>query len=183
MKRNIPVLSMRFVMLPALLFMLLPLSAALLSPVTARAADSSGKIRVATVDVNRVLNSLKEAQGKKAELDMMKKKMESQITAKRDALKALETKTKDKETPQNVEQLRRETRDFERLVKDSDEDFKRRFLAVNRDLTEKALKLVSQYAQKHGVDLVLDKGEGGQGPVLFGSPDADITEAIIKAVP
>jgi Skp family chaperone for outer membrane proteins len=162
---------------------LFALTASLVLATPVMAADAGGKIRVATVDVNRVLNSSKEVESKKAELDALQKKMEAQIAAKRAALKTLEAKAKEKETTENVEALRRETRAFERLVNDNKEDFKRRFLAVNHEMTDKALQLITKYAQKHSIDLVLERSAGAQSPVLFGSPDVDITDAVIKAAP
>ncbi len=53
-------------------------------------------------------------------------------------------------------------------------------MKFNKSLAEKTVKIVSAHAQKHSIDLVLDKSEKGRGPVLFGDSTFDITDAIIE---
>jgi Skp family chaperone for outer membrane proteins len=41
---------------------------------------------------------------------------------------------------------------------------------------------IETYAKANKFDLVIDKSEKYRGPVLFGSPSADITEEILKGL-
>ena len=167
MYRSLPLI------LAALLWAVLPLPAAHAEPA----------FKVATVDVNRVLNSLDEAKRKKAELDKLQQTAKQEIDKKRERVKTLEQKVKDSKAGSDspeAETLRNAIRDYERAAGDAEEDLKREFLKVNRDLTAKVMKAVATYADKHKIDLVLDKSSKGVSPVLYGDPTADITAEVLK---
>ena len=61
-------------------------------------------------------------------------------------------------------------------------DLQQQFLKTNKDLTDKTVKLVEEYAKKNKVDLVLDKSDKLRGPVLFRTPSVDITDEIVKQI-
>ncbi|MBN8547748.1 MAG: OmpH family outer membrane protein [Deltaproteobacteria bacterium] len=148
-------------------------------------AVAQADYRVATVDVNRILNETKEAKTKKKELDDITLKAKAKIEEKRKVLKATEDKLKAASvSPESkeAEKFRTDAREFARFVKDTDEDIKKQFMVTNKALTDKALDIVKKYAEQHNIDLVLDKGEKGRGPVLFGDDSADITDDIIKSL-
>lgn len=143
----------------------------------------AAEVSIVTVDVNRVLNESKGAQGRKKELDEVSLKIKKQVESKREQLKKLEETLKAKkvsEDSKEFEGFRSQARDYARFVKDAEEDLKKRFMKVNRELTEQAVKAVRDYAKKHNVDLVLDKSAEGRGPVLFGGENTDVTEAVVK---
>ena len=149
------------------------------------ASAAQAEFRVATVDVNRVLNETKEAKVKKKELDEISLKAKSKIEEKRKVLKATEDKLKSASvSPESkeAEKFRTDAREFARFVKDTDEDIKKEFLKTNKFLTDKALDIIKKYAEQHSIDLVLDKGEKGRGPVLFGDASADITDDVVKSL-
>lgn len=146
---------------------------------------AQAEFKVATVDVNRVLNESKDAKVKKKELDEITLKAKAKIEDRRKVLKATEDKLKAASVSpdsKEAEKFRTDAREFARFVKDTDEDIKKEFLKTNKVLTDKALDLIKKYAQQHKIDLVLDKGEKGRGPVLFGDTSADITEDVIKSL-
>ena len=139
--------------------------------------------KIATVDVNRVLNESSEAQTKKHELDQKQSEARKKIEQQGKTLQEQEKKIKDAklaESSKEVEKFKADARDFNRLVRDTEEDLKKEFLKFNKTLAEKAVKIVSSHAQKNDIDLVFDKSEKGRGPVLFGDSTFDITDAIIK---
>jgi len=165
-------------------FSLLAITAITLTAITS-ATTAVAEFRIALVDINRVLNESKEAQTKRKELDEMTLKAKKKLEDKRVALKASEDKLKAsnaKEDSKEVEAFRAEARNFSRMIKDSEEEIKREFLKTNKVLTEKALKLVSDYAKRNDYDLVLDRGEAGRSPVLYGVESADISDAIVKDI-
>ena len=148
-------------------------------------SPAMAEFRIALVDINRVLNESKEAQAKRKELDEMTLKAKKKLDDKRAALKATEEKLKAsnaKDDSKEVEAFRSDARNFSRLIKDSEEEIKREFLKINKALTDKALKLVADYAKKNDYDLVLDRGEAGRSPVLYGVESADISDAIVKDI-
>lgn len=149
------------------------------------ASIAQADFRVATVDVNRILNETKEAKSKKKELDDLTLKAKSEIEARRKTLKAVEDKLKAGNVSadsKEAEKFRTDAREFARFVKDKDEDIKKEFMKTNKELTDRALDIVKKYATAHSIDLVLDKGEKGRGPVLFGDTSADITDQVIKSM-
>ena len=136
-------------------------------------------------DVGRVLNESKGSKEMRNKLDEMSLKTKKEIEAKRSKLKATEEKLKAAkvaEDSREAEAFRDDARAFARYVKDAEEDMKREFLKVNKDLTERALGAIKRYAEANKIDLVLDKSEQARGPVLFGDKAADITPAIIADV-
>jgi outer membrane protein len=145
----------------------------------------AAEFRIATVDVSRVLNESPEAKEKRAEIDRLSAETRKKIEAKRQSLKEIEAKLKEKNAPEDskeVDDFREHAREFTRLVKDSEEDLNRRFMSVNKVLTDRALTLIRKYAESNRIDLVLDKSTRERGPVLYGVQTADITTDIMQQV-
>lgn len=143
------------------------------------------EFRIATVDLNRVLNEFSEAKEKRKTLDDMSLQAKKKVDEKGRVLKETEKKIQEGKVAQDskeAEAFRAEAKNFSRYVKDTEEDLRKEFLKVNRTLTQKVFKAVDDYAKKNGIQMVLDKSEAGRGPVLFGAPESDITEEIIKVM-
>ena len=163
-----------------LLFKSFLISAFLVVPALARAESS-----VVTVDVNRILNESNEAKSKKKELGSRAAELRGKVESKRSVLLEVEKKLKDQNINENspeAEKLRSEAREFERFVRDSDDELKKQFMKINKDLTDRVLKAVSDYAKEKKFLLVLDRGEKIRGAVLYGDPTVDITDEILKRV-
>lgn len=143
------------------------------------------EFRVATVDMNRVLNESKEAQAVRKKLDDMQTTAKKKLEAKRDALQQLEGKLKAQKVTDDskeAENFRAQARDFDRMVKDTREDMQKEFIKSNKVLTDKTMSLVQKYAASNKIDLVLDKSEAIRGPVLYAGPVFDITDEIVKSM-
>lgn len=141
------------------------------------------KIKLATVDINHVLNSLDAAKESKERLDKETAKAKKQIEIKRKALREKDMKLQAKgvsSTSDEAEKYRKEVREFERYVKDTEAEIKRDFLKINKTLTEKALAKIREYAKENNIQLVLDKGGQGRSVILFDANTYDITSAVIK---
>ena len=126
---------------------------------------------------------LKESKSKRAELDKLSLAAKKKVEAKRKSLKATEATLREKNVSPSspeAEKLRKSAREFERFVRDTEEDLKRKFLKTNDKLTNKVLTAVNTYAKKNSIDLVLDKSQRGRSPVLFGNPSSDITKLVLK---
>ena len=143
----------------------------------------TAEIRIATVDVARIINEVPDAVSKKEELDEASEKAKSKLEAKGKELQALKEKLeKAKVSPDSkeAENFRNQARDFERMRNDAKAELERKFMKMNKDISEKVMSKIESYAKSNNYDLVLDKSEKFRGPVLFGDKSADITDDIIK---
>lgn len=141
------------------------------------------KTEVATVDIFRILNELGESKAAKGKLEKVSQSAKATVQQKQIALKKLEEKITAKKLEEDspeVEEFREKALELKRFVRDTDEDIKREFLKVNKELSERALQAIKKYAEKHNIDLVLDMSEARQGPILFRDKSFDITDEILK---
>jgi|LakMenEpi03Aug12_release.lakeMendotaPanAssembly.Ray.scaffolds.fasta_scaffold226919_1 Skp family chaperone for outer membrane proteins len=164
---------------------LLPLAATLTALFSLHASTAHSQTRIATVDVAKILNESPDAAAKKKDLDAISQEAKKKAEAKLKDLKALEAKLKEaKVSPDSkeAENFRTQAREYERFVKDTEEDIKKRFVKVNKEMTDKALAKIEAYAKSNKLDLVLDKSEKYRGPVLFGVEAADITDSVIETL-
>ena len=141
--------------------------------------------KIATVDVARILNESPDAVAKKKELDAITQDAKKKADSKREELDAMKSKlegSKVSEDSKEAESLRAEVKEYARFVKDAEEDIKKRYMKVNRDITEKAMSRIEAYAKTNNIDLVLDKSDKYRGPVLFGDKGADITDDILSTL-
>lgn len=160
-------------------------AAALLSAALVAVSPAHADYKIATVDMNRIINEAPESKQAKADLDKEFAAAKKKIEDKQAGLKAIEAKIKDgsiKEDSKEAEKYRSDAREFARLVKDTEDDLKKRFLKTNTILTEKAARLVRDYAEKHNYSLIFDRSEKNRGPVLFAQPATDVTDEIIKTI-
>ncbi len=149
---------------------------------TGVAADAAAEFRLATVDLNKVLNESTQAKEKRKSLDVISTQARKKIEAKKQGVLQLEKKVKEGKLGEDSKEYQAyssEMKNLNRLVKDSEEEIKGEFLKINKTLTDDAVKLVQQYAQDKKIDLVIDRSERVSGPVIFGSNTVDITDSII----
>lgn len=155
----------------------------ILSFVSLNPSSAFAEFKVAFLDVAKLLNDSTDSKSQRTALDAKAKATREKLEKRRSELKALEKSIREKnlgESSPEVDQLRSQARAFEGMVRDAEDDIRKEYLKVNRSLSEKALKLVTNYAKQNNIDLVLDKGEQGRGPVLFGQSSLDITKDILE---
>lgn len=143
---------------------------------------AQAEYRIATVDINRIMNDSGDSKAMKTKLDQLSMKAKQEIDVEKKKLEDFQKKIQAKDgTASNAdaEKYQKMAREFSRAVKDTEEDLKREFMKSNKTLTDKTLKIIESYAQKNQIDLVLDKSLKTRGPVLFGTPSVDITDDII----
>lgn len=147
------------------------------------ASSASADFRIATVDVTRIVNEFPDAVEKKEELDEASEKAKSKIESKGKELQALKDKlekAKVSADSKEAESFRSQVRDFERMRADAKTELERKFLKMNKDVTDKVMSKIESYAKSKNYDLVLDKSDKMRGTVLYGDDSADITDDIIK---
>ncbi|MCB0329331.1 MAG: OmpH family outer membrane protein [Bdellovibrionales bacterium] len=145
--------------------------------------SAAAEYRIATVDINKVLNETSESKDAREELNKESNKAKALVEQKRKQLQDMEKELKDDNVSvdsKEAEDFRQKAKDFRRFVKDTEDDLKRKFLRSNSTVTQKALKAITSYASSKGIDLVLEKGNAGKSAVLFGNPSVDITEEVIR---
>lgn len=143
---------------------------------------SAAELKIATIDVNKILNESKDAQARRKVIDEQATAARKKLDAKKTELQALESKltaAKVDQDSKEAESFRKQARDFDRMVKDSQEELRKAFLKSNKELTDRTLALIKGYAEKNGYDVVFDKNEGGRGSVLFSKSIPDITDKVI----
>lgn len=140
---------------------------------------------MATVDLNRIMNDSPQSKEQRKTLDTLsntaKKKIDARrqgITEKEKSLKSAGVKADSKE----AQAFQKEARDFNRFIKDTEDEFKAEFIKINKALTDRAIESVRAYAKKNNIDLVIERSEKTKGPVIFGSPTVDITDDVLKGM-
>jgi Skp family chaperone for outer membrane proteins len=61
-------------------------------------------------------------------------------------------------------------------------ELEKKYMKINKELTDKVMGQIETYAKANKFDLVIVKSEKYRGPVLFGSPSADITDEVLKGL-
>lgn len=150
---------------------------------TAFAQENAAALKLATVDVNRVMNELGEAKQKKKELEDLSSGAKAKLEGQRKNLEVLEKKIKDQKLGENSDEavkFRKAAREFQDAASDAENKIKGEFMKVNKAISDKVLAAVERYSKANGIDVVLDKSPRLGSPVLFGDAAVDITDAVIK---
>ncbi len=136
--------------------------------------------------MNKILNESTEGNAKRDKIDALTTAAKKRLDAKRDSLKQLEAKAraaaaKDPKSAE-IKKFQTEQQSFMELARQEDSTIKKQVMDSTKTLTEKTLKIIEDYASKQKIDLVMDKGQTGRSPLLFGNEDLDITEEILDKV-
>lgn len=142
------------------------------------------EVKIGTVDVSRIVNDSPEAVAKKKELDTFSEETKKKLEAKGKELQELKTKLENSKVAadsKEAENFRNQVRDFERMRGDAKADLEKRYLKVNKELTDKVYAQIEKFAKANSYDLIIDKSDRYRGPILFGATSADVTEQVLKA--
>jgi outer membrane protein len=155
-----------------------------LIPMTAPSV-AQAEVKLATVDVARIINLSPVAQKKKKELskasDSVRERLEKKAESLKKAQKKLEAK-KVSATSKEAESFRKQAKEFERLRDDLKADLEKKYVRINKEVSDSVLKAIEKFAKSKGYDIVIDKSEKYQGPVLYGTKSVDITDKIIDEI-
>ena len=161
---------------------------ALLSSLVALLSFASvavAEVKIGTVDVARIVNENPDALSKKKDLDSFSEETKKKLEAKGKELQALKKKLEDsKVSPDSkeAENFRNQVRDFERMRGDAKTDLEKKYLKVNKELTEKVYTQIEKYAKANNYDLIIDKSDKYRGPILYGDSSTDVTDDVLKMV-
>lgn len=147
------------------------------------AMAESGK--VVYMDMQKAIQTTKE--GAKA-----KKDLESEFNAKKKKLQSSEDKLKkmqedlekkamvlsDDVRAKKQQEFQEEMFAYQKLVGQSQQEIQKREQDLTKPILEKMAKVIAQVAKDKGYELVLEKNQGG---LLWGKPELEITDEVIKA--
>jgi outer membrane protein len=145
---------------------------------------ANAEIRIATVDVSKIVNDSPEAVSKKKDLDNYSAEMKKKLESKGKELAALKTKLEDTKVSadsKEAENFRNQVRDFERMRSDAKAELEKRYVKINKELTERVYAQIEKFAKANNYDLIIDKSDKYRGPILFGAPSTDVTDQLLKA--
>ncbi len=155
----------------------------LIAILTLIGSPSYADLKIATVDLARIMNETKAAKDQREKLNSLSETLKEKTEAKKDELKTiqarLESNKESKTYARENAAFQSKTRDFARFVEDSKDELRREMSRINQELTASALKEIRNYAEKNGFDLVVTKSERQRGPILFGPDAIDITDQLL----
>lgn len=70
-----------------------------------------------------------------------------------------------------------EVKNYNRAVKDAQEDLRRRELALVKPISEEVNTIIDEYGKQNSIDIILDRRDPG---IIYTSNKLDITDAILK---
>lgn len=146
-------------------------------------AAIADEFRVASVDMNRMINESKQGKLKRDALQARSEAKRKELDSKKAALKEMEnklTEKKVKEDSKEADEFRNKARELARLVKDSETDLKNEYMRTTKDLVKNANKVIEQYAKKNNLSMVFDRSEGHPSAILYGASSMDITAEVLK---
>src|ERR1051326_6772032 len=153
-------------------------------PMFLRAQGAAAGDKVAVVDIQQAI--IGTAEGKQALQDLQKKYQprETEINQRQDDVQNLQQQLQKQMTTLSADEQRRMQHDLQekqtvlqRLEQDAQSSFQYDRDTLMRDLGQKMVKVIDQYASAHGYALVID---GSQVPVYYAAKGVDITPEIVK---
>jgi outer membrane protein len=154
-------------------------------PAPATAAPAPSSLRIAYIDVQRVLARSSAGVAAREQLEREKSAMQKEMDGKRQELEKLRDEL-EKKGPLMTADARRDKQEvFERKRRDAArqmDDFQKELEKKEQTLLQRVLQELSGVIDKVGKDkgyyMILEKRGAS---VLYASPDADLTDEVIRA--
>jgi Skp family chaperone for outer membrane proteins len=152
--------------------------------VGAQSAPASTGAKIGVVDIQQAI--LDTAEGKQAFQDLQKKYQprEAEITQRQQDVQQLQQQLQKQLTTLSADEQRRMQHDLQekqtvlqRLEQDAQSSFQYDRDSLMRELGQKIVTVINQYASTHDFSLVID---GSQVPVYYAAKGVDITPEIVK---
>src|SRR5947208_16106544 len=160
------------------------------SPVAAQqpapaAAVPASSIRIAYIDVQRVLARSSAGVAAREQLEREKSVMQKEMDGKRQELEKLRDEL-EKKGPlmtgdarrEKEEQLERKRRDATRLADDFQRELSRKEQQLGSKVLQDLVGLIERFGKQRGFQMIVEKRGAG---VIYGAPELDITDDIIRA--
>jgi outer membrane protein len=149
------------------------------------AADAQ---RIAYVDVNKVLESIKEYQNAQSELDNIANRWRQEIAQEYDKIKGMYNRYQAEQVllsddarrtrEDEIMEKEKEVRELQRVKFGPEGELFKRRQDLVRPIQDKVYAAIEEYANERGYDFIFDKS--GSSGIIFYSPQYDKTEDILK---
>jgi len=168
------------ILIAGLVLLILPLSFGIAfgseaSPVT---------VKIGYVDLQKALNDSYAGQrAKKTMTDLITAKQKSvddkasEIERLRSEIDKQATVLSPEVKKQKEERLEREIRDYQRMVRDTQEELQKKEADLTNSIIKDLRDIVKKIGEEEGYTIILEQAEG---IILYSSPDYDLTEKVIK---
>jgi outer membrane protein len=148
-------------------------------------ATAPAPTRIAFVDVSRVLARSAAGVAAREQLERDKASMQKEMDAKRVEIEKMREDLDKKGTLMTAEarrdredQLERKRRDATRLADDYQRELMRKEQALAQKVLQELGGVIERLGKQRGYYLILERRGAG---ILYGTPDADLTDEIIRA--
>ena len=143
------------------------------------------ELKIAYVDLQKALNDSTAGQRARERFKKQVEHLQVDLKKQKDELEALKGQLEKKAVVMRAEELRemekeyqRKMRDFERAYKDSQGELQLKDNELTAELIKEIAVVIEAYGRKGGYTIILERSSSS---VLYGSPQVDITEDIVKA--
>ncbi len=149
-------------------------------------AAEDGKVKIAIVDLHKLINESEAGKKAKSDLENLIKSKQTVLDEKGKNIEALKADI-DKQAAvitadakkAKEEELERLVRDYQRIISDSQTEVKKKESELTGEILKQAREVINKIAQDGGYSLVLEKADG---LVLYFSNNLDITDRVIKKI-
>ena len=143
------------------------------------------ELKIAYVDLQKALNDSTAGQRARERFKKQVEHLQVDLKKQKDELEALKGQLEKKAVVMRAEELREmekeyqhKMRDFERAYKDSQGELQLKDNELTAELIKEVAVVIEAYGRKGGYTIILERSSSS---VLYGSPQVDITEDIVKA--
>ena len=154
------------------------------APVRAQEAGAAGGVRLAVVDMDRVMSDSVMGRAEQAALDRLRQDRTGIITQKQKELEELEVSIRNASLSWSDERREARVREYEgrrielrRLNEDATRDVQSEFNRSLAKLQRAALAVTSTIGREMGYTMIFEKGTM---PVLFASDAIDVTDEVLQ---
>ena len=151
----------------------------------AAAAPAPSSIRIAYIDVQRVLARSSAGVAAREQLEREKSVMQKEMDGKRQELEKLRDELEKKGAlmtadarREKAEQLERKRRDAARMMDDFQKELEKKEQALLQRVLQELSGVIEKVGKDKGYYMIVEKRGAS---VLYASPDADLTDDIIRA--
>jgi len=109
------------------------------------------------------------------------KTLNDEIANLQKELQAQSATLSDAERARRAKAIDEKQKQLKRTGEDAQGDFQQQMQQTYADVASKVVDVMNSYAQEHGYTVVLDGGNQQQPVVLYATPSADITKAVVDA--
>lgn len=149
---------------------------------TSSAATAATTFKIAYVDLQEALLSIKEGKKVKKKLEGIAKKKKKELEKEQEAIKDLKTELekqaalmKEEERRKKLVEFQTRVEEFQAAYLESQQDLAKKEQEMTRPIFNKMLSIVEEMAQEMGYDMIMEKGA-----VLYATSNSNLTDELIK---